>query len=206
MQNTDKSIAPLGDVTAGKLQPYSEFTQGRAAMVIEGSWVLRYIKDTTNNPRDFVTTFAPMPHFKDTPNAFRPGNADDRCSIAKKSKNKEAAWQFMKWWGTEGYINMTPFGRMSMWKGRKVEDTVQAYLSDFKDSEKYLDVNTYKSVVFGNADKNFPIQFKATAAPELSQIQKEEIEKVLLGDQKAEDAIKNIKKRADEALGKVCKK
>lgn len=26
MQNTDKSIAPFGDVTAGKLQPYSEFS------------------------------------------------------------------------------------------------------------------------------------------------------------------------------------
>lgn len=110
MQNTDKTIAPLGDVTAGKLQPYSEFTQGHAAMLIEGSWVLRYIKDVANNPRDFVTTFAPMPHMKDAPNAYRPGNADDRCSIAAKSKNKAAAWTFMKWWGTEGYINMTPFG------------------------------------------------------------------------------------------------
>lgn len=206
LQNTDKSIAPLGDVTAGKLQPYSEFTQGKAAMLIEGSWILRYIKDTTNNPRDFMTTFAPMPHWKDAPNAYRPGNADDRCSIAKKSKNKEAAWQFMKWWGTEGYINMTPFGRMSMWKSRKIEDTANAYLSDFAESAKYLDVETYKKVVFSMADKDFAIQFNATASSELSQIQKEEIEKVLLGDAKAEDAIKNIKKRGDEALGKVCKK
>ncbi len=205
MQDTDKSIAPLGDVTAGKLQPYSEFTQGRAAMVIEGSWVLRYIKDTVNNPRDFMTTFAPMPHFKDQPNAFRPGNADDRCSIAKKSKNKEAAWTFIKWWGTEGYINMTPFGRMSMWKSRSIEDTANAYLTGFADSQKYLDVDNYKKVVFSSADKNFPIQFTATAASEMSQIQKEEVEKALLGNQKPEDAMKNIKKRCDEALGKACK-
>jgi multiple sugar transport system substrate-binding protein len=206
LQNTDKSIAPLGDVTAGKLQPYSEFTGGKSAMLIEGSWILRYIKDVANNPRSFMTTFAPMPHWKDTPNAYRPGNADDRCSIAKKSKNKDAAWTFMKWWGTEGYINMTPFGRMSMWKSRKIEDTANAYLSDFADSAKYLDVEAYKRVVFAMADKNFPIQFNATAASELNQIQKEEIEKVLLGDAKPEDAVKNIKKRGDDALGKVCKK
>ena len=33
MQDTDKSVAPLGDVTAGKLQPYSEFLTGKAAML-----------------------------------------------------------------------------------------------------------------------------------------------------------------------------
>ncbi len=85
------------DVTAGKLQPYSELLSGKAAMLIEGSWILRYVSNTKDNPRDFSIAFAPMPHFKDTPNAFRPGNADDRVSIAKNSKNKEAAWKFIQW-------------------------------------------------------------------------------------------------------------
>ncbi len=206
MQDADKSVAPLGDVTAGKLQPYSEFLTGKAAMLIEGSWILRYVANVKDNPRDFPIFFAPMPHFKDTPNVFRPGNADDRCSIAKSSKNKEAAWKFMKWWGTEGYINMTPFGRMTLWRGRKPEDSIQSFLSVFADYQKYMDLDTYKTVMFGNADKNYPIQFRATAAAEMGQIQKEELTRVFLGELKPEDAMKNVKKRCDEALGKVCKK
>ncbi len=206
MQDADKSIAPLGDVTAGKLQPYSEFLTGKAAQLIEGSWILRYVSNVKDNPRDFMIFFAPMPHFKDTPNPFRPGNADDRCSIAKASKNKEAAWKFMKWWGTEGYINMTPFGRMTLWRGRKPEDSIQAFLSAFPEYQKYMDLDTYKSAMFGNADKNYPIQFRATAAAEMGQIRTEEQTRVLLGEQKPEDGMKNIKKRCDEALGKVCKK
>ena len=67
MQDTDKSIAPLGDVTAGKLQPYSEFLTGKTAMLTEGSWILRYVSNTKDNPRDFPIVFAPMPHFKDAP-------------------------------------------------------------------------------------------------------------------------------------------
>jgi multiple sugar transport system substrate-binding protein len=206
MQDTDKSISPLGDVTAAKAQPYSEFLTGKSAMLIEGSWILRYIKDVKNNPRDFVVAFAPMPHPKEGPNPFRPGTADDRVSIAKKSKNKEAAWTFLKWWSTEGYINMTPFGRVTLWKGRKPEETIQAFLGDFTDNQKYMDVEGYKTVMFGNSDKNYPIQFKANAAAEINQINTEELTKVYLGELKPEDAMKNIKKRSDEALAKVCKK
>jgi multiple sugar transport system substrate-binding protein len=206
MQDTDKSVAPLGDVTAGKLQPYSEFLTGKTAMLIEGSWILRYVANVKDNPRDFPIVFAPMPHFKDTPNAFRPGNADDRVSIAKSSKNKEAAYKFLKWWVTEGYINMTPYGRMTLWRGRKPEDSIQSFLSAFPDYQKYMDLDTYKTAMFGNADKNYPIQFKATAAAEIQQITKEELTRAFLGEIKPEDAMKNLKKRADEALAKVCKK
>jgi hypothetical protein len=60
--------------------------------------------------------------------------------------------------------------------------------------------------MFGNADKNYPIQFKATATAEINQIVTEETTRALLGEIKPEDAMKNIKKRADEALAKVCKK
>lgn len=206
MQDVDKSIAPLGDVTAAKAQPYSEFLTGKTAMLIEGSWILRYIKAVKDNPRDFVVAFAPMPHPKEGPNPFRPGTADDRVSIAKRSKNKEAAWTFIKWWSTEGYINMTPFGRVTLWKGRKAEETIQSFLGDFADYQKYMDVEGYKTVMFGNSDKNYPIQFKANAAAEINQVIIEELTKTYLGEQKPEDAMKNVKKRADEALAKVCKK
>jgi len=206
MQDADKSVAPFGDVTAAKLQPYSEFLTGKTAMLLEGSWILRYIKAVKDNPRDFMVAFAPMPHMKDGPNPFRPGVGDDRVSIAKKSKNKDAAWQFIKWWSTEGYINMTPFGRVTLWRGRKAEDTIQSFLGDFTDYQKYMDVDGYKTVMFGNSDKNYPIGFKANAAAEIGQINTEELSKVFLGETKPEDAMKNIKKRADEALAKACKK
>jgi multiple sugar transport system substrate-binding protein len=147
-----------------------------------------------------------MPHPKDAPNAFRPGTADDRAAIAANSKNKEAAWKFLKWWGTEGYINMAPFGRTPLWRGISSDDTMKAFLTGFEDYDKHMDVERYKTVMFGGADKDFPIQFRTTAAAEIGQIAKEELNTMVLGDQKPEDALKNLKTRADEALGKVCKK
>jgi len=96
---------------------------------------------------------------------------------------------------------------MTLWRGRKPEDSIAAFTGDFADYAKHIDLDAYKSVMFGNADKNYPIQFKATAAAEMNQIQKEEMTKVALGEQKPEDGLKNItRKRCDEALGKVCKK
>lgn len=205
MQDVDGSAMPYGDIKAAKLQPYSEFLAGHSAMLIEGSWILRYVKNLTEYPRDFKVTFAPVPHPAAGPNTFRPGTADDRVSISSKSKYKAEAYQFLKWWSTEGYINMTPFGRTTLWKGRKPEESAESFLSDFVDADKYMDAEAYKTVMYGGMDKDFPIQFRADAAAEINTVMREEVGKVLLGEAETDAAMAATKKRADEALSKVCK-
>jgi multiple sugar transport system substrate-binding protein len=204
MQDTDKSAMPYGDVLAAKLTPFGEFLAGHTAMLVEGSWILRYIKNTTEYPRDFMTTMAPIPHPSGGPNGFRPGTADDRASIAANSKLKAESYKFLKWWGTEGYIHMTPFGRTTLWKGRTAQESSQSFTSDFAEKEKYMDVEAYERVMYGNMEKNFPIPTRSEAAAEIGTIQREEVGKVLLGEATVEKGLSELKRRADDALGKVC--
>ncbi len=202
---TDKTSLPTADQLAGKLQVQNEFLQGHVAMLFVGSWVLRYIKDLKNYPHDFLTTFAPVPSKADQPYTARPGNCDDRVAINSKAKNKQQAYDFMKWWTTEGYIYMTPYGRTTRWKGRNPEDSAKALLSDFPDYEKYFDVDAYKRVMFQTyADLNFGISTITAGRAEIGAVITEEGNRIYTGEVNVKDGLANMKKRADEALGKVC--
>jgi multiple sugar transport system substrate-binding protein len=205
MELEDKTGLARADITAGKIQVQNAFLQGQVAMLAVGSWVLRYVKDLANFPRDWKTAFAPLPMDADKAYTVRPGNCDDRVAINSKATNKAAAWKFMKWWTTEGYVNMTPFGRTTLWRGRKPEESAQALISDFPDYAKYLDVDTYKSVMFGKMDMSFPRSTQTVGLAEINQVVTEESDKIFLGESKLKDGLTNMKKRADEVLKKVCK-
>ena len=159
-----------------------------------------------NFPRDWYTTFAPVPRRKDMAYAARPGNCDDRVAINTKSANKQQSWQFMEWWTTEGYIHMTPFGRTTRWKGRKPEESAQALLADWPEAPKYFDEEAYKRVMFQTySDVDFGIASITAGRAEIGAIITEEGNRIFTGELKVKDGLASMKKRADEALGKVCK-
>ena len=140
------------------------------------------------------------------PFVARPGNCDDRVGINSKSSNKEQSWQFLKWWTTEGYISMTPYGRTTRWKGRKPEESAQALLSDWPEAPKYFDEEAYKRVMFQTyADVDFGISGITACRAEVGTIITEEGDRIYTGELKVKDGLASMKKRSDEALSKVCK-
>lgn len=193
----DEGIAmPYEEIFSRKLDVYSHpaFLSGEIAMMPFSAWMLRYVNDKENFPHDFVTTFAPFPSTDDgTPNPYQSENNNTIC-MNSQSKNKEEAWEFIKFWITEGsrYI-----AKMPAWSGAAEDEIVAKILGD--DPEERFDVEAYKKVMLRD-DFKYIVPTKTTALSEITQIYKEESQNYFLGVTSEEDYYKNLKERADKAL------
>ncbi len=101
----DKSSAQPSDV--GASDGSAMFGQGKAAMVIEGSWAIPYLKDTFPN-LEFATAEVPTVDGKKGTMAYTVAYV-----MNKKAKHKDAAWQVMSYltgkegmkaWAKEGLV------------------------------------------------------------------------------------------------------
>jgi multiple sugar transport system substrate-binding protein len=101
----DKSSAQPSDV--GASDGSAMFGQGKAAMVIEGSWAIPYLKDTFPN-LEFATAEVPTVDSKKGTMAYTVAYV-----MNKKTKHKDAAWQVMSYltgkegmkaWAKEGLV------------------------------------------------------------------------------------------------------
>lgn len=193
----DEGIAmPYEEIFSRKLDVYSHpaFLSGEIAMMPFSAWMLRYVNDKENFPHDFVTTFAPFPSTDDgTPNPYQSENNNTIC-MNSQSKNKGEAWEFIKFWITEGsrYI-----AKMPAWSGAAEDEIVAKILGD--DPEERFDVEAYKKVMLRD-DFKYIVPTKTTALSEITQIYKEESQNYFLGVTSEEDYYKNLKERADKAL------
>lgn len=193
----DEGIAmPYEEIFSRKLDVYSHpaFLSGEIAMMPFSAWMLRYVNDKENFPHDFVTTFAPFPSTDDgTPNPYQSENNNTIC-MNSQSKNKEEAWEFIKFWITEEsrYI-----AKMPAWSGAAEDEIVAKILGD--DPEERFDVEAYKKVMLRD-DFKYIVPTKTTALSEITQIYKEESQNYFLGVTSEEDYYKNLKERADKAL------
>ena len=193
----DEGIAmPYEEIFSRKLDVYSHpaFLSGEIAMMPFSAWMLRYVNDKENFPHDFVTTFAPFPSTDDgTPNPYQSENNNTIC-MNSQSKNKEEAWEFIKFWITEGYRYIA---KMPAWSGAAEDEIVAKILGD--DPEERFDVEAYKKVMLRD-DFKYIVPTKTTALSEITQIYKEESQNYFLGVTSEEDYYKNLKERADKAL------
>ena len=101
----DKSSAQPSDVGANSGSEI--FGQGKAAMIIEGSWAIPYLKETFPN-LEFATTEVPTVANKKGTMAYTVAYV-----MNKKSKHKKAAWQLISYltskegmtaWASEGLV------------------------------------------------------------------------------------------------------
>jgi multiple sugar transport system substrate-binding protein len=196
MKRTKEGIEPtFVDNTTQKMNPQDLLLKERAAMV-HGTWIIRHVKNLKDYPHDFKVGFATMPKLsKDQPLYI--DSYGDFMSINSKSKNKEAAAKFIKWYCDGGMLSLVKFGRIP--SSSKI-DPDKAYQAMFGDTPELFDEKTTKEVLFKPYHKS--IRTIHTAGPEISTILTEEFEKAFAGAQSVDDAIKNAKKRADERITK----
>ena len=99
------------DSVTEKLSQESMFLGEKCAMTI-GPWMIRNIKDTATYPHTFVTAFAPYPVAEDGQRNYTQGGYGDFLCINPRSEHIDAAWEFAKWYLTEGTIYMASGGRV----------------------------------------------------------------------------------------------
>lgn len=194
----DKSHISLIEYGTSKLTPYGEFLNKKTASMAASLPFIRYIKDTQKYPHDFITAFAPFPTVNKGETIYGwKGPTGDSIMMNSSSKHKESAFKFIKYFGTEGQIYMVAGGKFPSWKKINQDEVVKRALGE--NPEKLFDVESFKRTVFETPQKYY-VNKVNTAYPQISKIWKEEVEKVIGGQQNADTAVANAKKRADDAI------
>ncbi len=195
LMNTDKTAPSHTDSVTQKLTQEGMFLTGKSAMTI-GPWIVRSIKDTENYPHDFKTAFAPYPVPDGAPAKYSQGNAGDLVSISAKTKNAEAAWEYVKWYATKGMSYMAGGGRVPLYNGYNSDDIAKAFVGD---KANLLDEATVKSVLI-KPRENYAIMTITTKGPELTQVVKEEMEAIFTDKKTVDQGLTDMKSRGDALL------
>lgn len=195
MMNVDKSAPTHVDSVTQKLTQEGMFLSGKAAMT-PGAWIVRNVKDTKNYPHDFVTAFAPYPVSDLQASPYSIGGAGDIICVNPKSKNTEAAWEYVKWYTTKGMVPMARGGRIPLYSGYNMDEVTAAFLEG---GETVLDAPSLKAA-YVSPRKNPAVQTITDKAAELSAITREELEAIYNGVKTVNQGLSDAKTRGDRIL------
>lgn len=195
MMNVDGSSPTHADSVTQKLSQEGVFLAGKSAMTI-GPWMVRSIKDLDNYPHDFVTAFAPYPVYAEGQRNFTQGGYGDMLCINPKSEHIEEAWEFIKWYATEGMLPVVEGGRVPCFNTYDPAEVTAAFL---KGGEELLDSETTMTVLINPAD-NYAAPSITNHSAEIKRVFTEEMETILLGDETPAEGMEKAKERADAIL------
>lgn len=193
LENVDKSHLPYFEAKAGKLAYRDLFFQGKVAMMPVGTWMIQEIASSIDKyPHDWVTTFAPIPKYKDYPTGATNSFAGF-ISVPKTSKHKAEAYKLAKFYCDKGvYIRATGLPAK---KEYNIDQILNSMMGDRKD---LYDADALKAVVSGirvHIHKNiFPYSMKVSDAVNA------EIEKFLVGGEMLDNTIQNADKVVNEII------
>ncbi|MCU6793189.1 extracellular solute-binding protein [Paenibacillus sp. WQ 127069] len=207
MQFTDKSIMPLAEFPAKKLDSATNranvFFKGQAGMYMGASFITFYSK-FPENKHDFDIGVVNMPRYdKDYKTTSTISYSD--LSIPKSSKQKKAAFEWVKFFtidrpdvtsAPKGMQPPAPIHDENVKKG--VFDTLYN-VPTFNGDQVYKVFNDPSTVLVSD-------QTTITVAKkEIGAVVKEEVTRVFLGEKSVDDAVKDMKKRSDELIAKAKK-
>ena len=195
MMNVDKSAPTHTDSVTQKLSQEGLFLTGKCAMTI-GPWIVRSVKDTTQYPHDFVTAFAPYPVAEKGQRNFTQGGYGDHLCINPKSEHIEEAWEYVKWYATEGMLPVAEGGRVPAANTYNSDDVTKAFLSG---AEELFDAESTKSILIEPAD-NYAVPSITNKLPEITKALQEELEGIFTGKQTAQEGLDKANQRANELL------
>ncbi|MGG1634584.1 ABC transporter substrate-binding protein [Paenibacillus sp. NRS-1760] len=195
MMFKDKSTPEYGEQLTSKMPVDTMFLKGETAMLTAGEFIFRNANNLVDFPHDFKIAFAPIPRIsKDQTNFKYPGGLGDVISVNAKSKNQEAAWEFVKWYADGGMLPMAPGGRIP---SSKSVDSTEAIDLLLKGYEENYDRDSLNKVVFGKFDS-----FQLNVPQQVIDARKEEYEKYFLNKQDIDTTLKNMAERHNEFIKK----
>lgn len=190
LENVDQASIPLADVKALNLNYYEQFFNGKVAMMPTLTHVINYIGDQ-NYPHDFVTAVAPLPLWDKDGEHFNPVGATI-YSVAKTSEHPQEAFEFLKFWCTEGV--MIKGKTIANIKGTSRLESAERMVSNCRE---LIDMDSFN--VYFN-DEKWVDSYEDFVPPYQGEIESallEETDKYLLNTQSLEDTVKNLMERGD---------
>lgn len=192
MQNEDKTTMDYSTIIASNIHYSGPFYNGQVAMMPMGSW---FINNMIENLKNGTTTVnydvAPLPCESADGMANKGTGAITPVAMGAKSKNQEAAWEFVKFiTGEKGATVLAECGILPAYNSEKVLETLVSN-EGFPEHGKELLLNTTDVTI------EFPLGDKWTA---VSKIIGEEHGLIMLGSNSVEDGLKTMTDRVQNEV------
>ena len=196
LENEDKSQFPTSEVLASKLFQNDIFFSGKAAMVINGTWMIADVKNVKTYPHDFVTAFAMLPRGADAPEG-RTVTEVRYLNIPVTSKHPYEAYRFARFYTTDG-VNINGKGFSGAKEGADKSETIKIMTEENKSG--LYDMDSLKSVITNPkwVDNNWI--YCPTYTIELDQLKIETSNQYLTGGISYEQAIEQFKTEGQKVL------
>jgi multiple sugar transport system substrate-binding protein len=190
MQNEDHSFMDFGTAKTSSAHYKGQFESGRAAMIVMGTWFIgTLITDKSSGAMDVNWGIAKAPHFPGSSAGMTFGNVTGNA-INALSKNKEAAWKFIKFIGMEdGAKIFAGRGVMPAYRTAavlKIYQSVPGFPEDGSEALKTASVAL-----------EFPPQQYAAAIDKALQ---EEHELIMIGKNTADQGIAEMNRRVKDIM------
>lgn len=202
LEVTDGSMVPTAYAKTAGLSVQGMFLTGKTAMFHGGSWVIRYAKNLTDYPHDFKIAFAPLPHWDDTDNYYNSTQSlGEYMAVNTRSANPDAAFEFVKYWATDGYYPLCAGGKVPAWVHADMDQVVAGLMGD--NAADIFDIDSVKNVLFGKQDY-FTVPVVAGRSEVISALSVE-ADKFFAEETTLEETIENMKAAALSVLESYAK-
>jgi len=198
MEKEDKSSVPYEDMISQKLNYRTQFFNQSASMITIGSWMNTEIGGTDQVPLTFHVAVAPFP--KNNPGdsiGYTPVTTD-YVAVAASSKHKQEAYDFVRWYTTEGQLvqgkNVPAWNEV---KSDQLESIIDTILSGTKNPELVDKKSLVDTLSVSKASEIIP---PASYQAEVYKALNEEYEKLILGHQDIDTTIKNAQERTQQII------
>ena len=199
----EQSAMDMKTILAEKLQVYTQgpFLQGRVGMINTQLFLVRYISDLKQFPHTFKTIALPQPGVSASDAGWNVGAVGDILSINSKTQNPELSWALIVFWMKNAAKYMTKGGRLPSLPGSETPDSLLSQLLG-ADMQNIYDVASFKNVLFERKNKII-VDTKFAAAAEITTLNTQLTQEVLLGSRTPDSWAPEMKKQADAAISKA---
>ncbi|SDC63824.1 multiple sugar transport system substrate-binding protein [Paenibacillus sp. UNCCL117] len=198
MEKVDKSSTPYTDMISQKLHYRPQFFNQSASMVVIGSWMNSELGGTEQFPLNFNVAVAPFPKNAASDQGGYSMVTTDFMAVAASSKNKEAAYKFIRYFTTDGSIAQGKY--VPSWTKVKNEDLsaiIDTILAGTKSPDKVDKESLITVLQNARASKLVP---PTSYQADVYKVINEEYEKLILDKQNLDAMIKNTQDRAQKLI------
>jgi multiple sugar transport system substrate-binding protein len=191
LENVDQSSVPFTEILSQKMDYRQQFFSESASMVPTGSFMITEWGQFTP---EFEIAWAPWPKNNAGDEALAPMGGD-LVSIAKSSKHKQEAYEFMRWLSTEGIVEQgiwTP-----AWKEADMTKVLGTMVNGTQKPEA-VHMESLKNALTSvkPAEVIAPPSYITEAYSEFGA----EVELYLLGEQDLDTTMKNIEEKVQAVV------
>jgi multiple sugar transport system substrate-binding protein len=190
----DHSATPYTEVISQKLNYRPQYFNQEASMIPTGTFFIPEVGGTEKVPATFKTVFAPYPKLnKDDPTSVTVSS--DIVTIYSKSRHKEAAYAFIRWFTTEGL--MAQGRNIPSWKKADMEEVLDKIIAatanpEMIDKESLL--NFFKNTTM------IPAKNPPAYTAEVEKIMQEEFDLMMLQGQDIDKTMNTAQERIQKLV------